>query len=153
MGITGTWSGYVGNDLWIYNHGTWSNMTTPGFTGVSGYTPPTEANGEIRVNESKTVITKFGINGTGYKYLKFNLWAAAGYGSVKFELTLLSSPNGSNLLSKNQIFARGAWSLISIPIENINTWFYIKYSMWHYQNKMTSDIDDGRISEIYMTNY
>ena len=158
--VTGTFQGYVDDKLWIYNHGTWSNMTTPGFTSYGTFGVPVDSGGTITFTQNNTErigVTKTSIDFSGYKYLKMNVYGQKNhYGTTSVTAVFFNNPSdkdsakidsgGSDLTDK-------AWTLVTIPLDKVQkrAYLYIRFST--IRSSSMEVTVDSKVNEIYLSKY
>lgn len=158
--VTGTFQGYVDDKLWIYNHGTWSNMTTPGFTSYGTSGVPVDSGGTITFTQGNTTrigVTKTSIDFSGYKYLKMNVYGQKDYyGTTSVAAVFYNNPSdqfsakidsgGSNLTDK-------AWTLVTIPLAKVQKRAYLYISFSTIRGSSGEVTVDSKVNEIYLSKY
>ncbi len=156
--VTGTFQGYVDDKLWIYNHGTWSNMTTPGFTGYKGHIAPVDSGGTITFTQNDTYragVTKSSINFSGYKYLKMNVYGQKQhYGATNVNASFIDNPSDSILQSSSKTaLPDKAWTLVTIPLANVQKRAYLLVDFITIRGSSGETTVDSKINEIYLSKY
>lgn len=158
--VTGTFQGYVDDKLWIYNHGTWSNMTTPGFTSYGTSGVPVDSGGTITFTQGNTTrigVTKTSIDFSGYKYLKMNVYGQKNYyGTTSVTAVFYNNPSdqlsakidsgGSNLTDK-------AWTLVTIPLAKVQKRAYLYIGFFTSRGSSGEVTVDSKVNEIYLSKY
>lgn len=158
--VTGTFQGYVDDKLWIYNHGTWSNMTTPGFTGYKANVAPVDSGGTITFTQNDTRrigVTKSSINFSGYKYLKMNVYGQKNhYGVTSVGAKFLDNPSDDAGKQPGGVseLPDKTWTLVTIPLANVQKWAYLWVSFSTIRGSTSAETTvDSKINEIYLSKY
>lgn len=145
--------------LWIYNHGTWSNMTTPGFTGYKANVAPVDSRGTITFTQNDTHrigVTKSSINFSGYKYLKMNVYGQKDCcGATSVDAKFLDNPSDNAGTRPGGVseLPDKTWTLVTIPLANVQKWAYLWVDFYTIRGSIAEVTVDSKINEIYLSKY
>ncbi len=158
--VTGTFQGYVDDKLWIYNHGTWSNMTTPGFTSYDSSGVPVDSGGTITFTQGSTKrvgVTKTSIDFSGYKYLKMNVYGEKNYyGTTSVGVMFLNNPSdqsSAKIDSESSKLPDKEWTLVTISLANVQKQAYLYISFSTIRDNIVQTTVDSKVNEIYLSKY
>lgn len=156
MGITGTWEGFVSDPAYIFNYGTWGNVSPTGFSNMY------ESGGELIANTTDGVIiyyrtnnkSNFTIDVSNYNYLKVNVVTISNNSKLS-AYTTINVYNSSDTIvasaSETRTVSQSAWRTISCDVSNIYQKVYLKVTFMATKNNSVSFAKTGKINQIYLS--
>ena len=156
MGITGTWEGFVSDPAYIFNYGTWGNVSSTGFSNVyqSGQELIANKSSNGYVLPSNSHKSNFAVDVSSYKYININTYIdfTTSNKLIHAYLSVSLSDTSSNYLTYyTYTFSLNTYTICKIDVSAINQRIFILLSFARVQSNVLGYVNGAKINQIYLS--